>query len=78
MGGGLFPLVVGMALALAGCASAGGTAGIFDTGSVWYKHPTTDDVKECGGGFYPGVQIRGRAAGEPLLASATGRSRSAR
>jgi hypothetical protein len=33
-----------------GCASAGGTAGIFDVGSVWYKHPVTGDVKECGGG----------------------------
>jgi hypothetical protein len=33
---------------LGGCASAGGTAGIFDSGSVWYKHPTTADVKECG------------------------------
>ena len=41
-----------------GCASAGGTAGVLDTGSVWYKHPATGDVKECGGGFYPGVQIR--------------------
>ena len=46
------------AFVLAGCASAGGTAGIFDTGSVWYKHPTSGDVKECGGGFYRGVQIR--------------------
>jgi len=35
---------------LSACASAGGTAGIFDSGSVWYKHPTTGDVKECGGG----------------------------
>ena len=24
-----------------GCASAGGTAGIFDIGSVWYKHPVS-------------------------------------
>jgi hypothetical protein len=53
---------------LSGCASAGGTAGIFDSGSVWYKHPTTGDVKECGGGFYPGVQIRRRSCGEHLLA----------
>jgi hypothetical protein len=55
-------LVLGMHLltALSGCASAGGTAGIFDSGSVWYKHPTTGDVKECGGGVYPGVQ-RGSA-----------------
>jgi len=22
-------------------------------GTVWYEHPTTADVKECGGGFYP-------------------------
>lgn len=43
---------------LSGCASAGGTANIFDIGSVWYKQPTTGDVKECGGGYYPGVQIR--------------------
>jgi len=35
-----------------------GTAGILDMGSVRYKHPTAWDVKECGGGFYPGVQIR--------------------
>jgi hypothetical protein len=51
---------------LAGCASAGGTAGIFDTGSVWYKHPTTGDVKECGGGFYPGAQIRRYNCGKGL------------
>ena len=49
---------------MAGCASAGGTAGIFDIGSVWYKHPTTGDVKECGGGFYPGLQIRRQACHE--------------
>jgi hypothetical protein len=36
---------------ISGCASAGGTAGILDIGSVWYKHPTTGDVKECGDGF---------------------------
>ena len=53
----------------AGCASAGGTAGIFDVGSVWYKHPTTGDVKECGGGMYPGVQIRRRSCGEALISS---------
>jgi hypothetical protein len=53
---------------LGGCASAGGTAGIFDTGSVWYKHPTTGDVKECGGGFYPGVQIRRYNCGTALQA----------
>ena len=52
---------------LSGCASAGGTAGIFDSGSVWYKHPTTGDVKECGGGFYPGVQIRRRNCGNRYL-----------
>jgi hypothetical protein len=56
------------ALLTAACASAGGTAGIFDIGSVWYKHPTTADVKECGGGFYPGVQIRRHACGQALLA----------
>jgi hypothetical protein len=55
-------------LLIAGCASAGGTAGIFDIGSVWYKHPTTGDVKECGGGFYPGVQIRRHGCGKALLA----------
>jgi hypothetical protein len=60
-------LGVSVALALSGCASAGGTAGIFDSGSVWYKHPTTGDVKECGGGVYPGVQIRRRACGKALL-----------
>jgi hypothetical protein len=53
---------------LGGCASAGGTAGIFDSGSVWYKHPTTGDVKECGGGFYPGVQIRRYNCGKALQA----------
>jgi hypothetical protein len=53
---------------LSGCASAGGTAGIFDSGSVWYKHPASGDVKECGGGFYPGVQIRRYNCGKALLA----------
>lgn len=53
---------------LGGCASAGGTAGIFDSGSVWYKHATTGDVKECGGGFYPGVQIRRYNCGKGLQA----------
>jgi len=53
---------------LTGCASAGGTAGIFDSGSVWYKHSTTGDVKECGGGFYPGVQIRRYNCGKSLQA----------
>ncbi len=61
-------LAVGLALSLTGCASAGGTAGIFDIGSVWYKHPTTGDVKECGGGFYPGVQIRRHGCGKALIA----------
>jgi hypothetical protein len=61
-------LAVGLALSLTGCASAGGTAGIVDMGSVWYKHPTTGDVKECGGGFYPGVQIRRHACGKALIA----------
>ena len=60
-------LPLGLTLPLAGCASAGGTAGIFDTGSVWYKHPTTGDVKECGGGFYPGVQIRRQGCGKALV-----------
>ena len=55
------------AVLLGGCASAGGTAGVFDSGSVWYKHPATGDVKECGGGFYPGVQIRRRSCGKQLL-----------
>jgi hypothetical protein len=55
------------ALLMAGCASAGGTAGIFDIGTVWYKHPATGDVKECGGGFYPGVQIRRNACGKALI-----------
>jgi hypothetical protein len=53
---------------LGGCASAGGTAGIFDSGSVWYKHPRTGDVKECGGGFYPGVQIRRYNCGKAMQA----------
>src|SRR6266481_10164942 len=52
---------------LSGCASAGGTAGVLDFGSVWYKHPTTGRVKECGGGFYPGVQIRRQACGKALI-----------
>jgi hypothetical protein len=60
-------LIVSIAL-LGGCASAGSTAGIFDSGSVWYKHPVTSDVKECGGGFYPGVQIRRYNCGKRLLA----------
>lgn len=60
--------VLVLAVLLAGCASAGGTAGIFDIGSVWYKHPTTGDVKECGGGFYPGVQIRRHGCGKALIA----------
>jgi len=55
-------------LLLVGCASAGGTAGNFDIGSVWYKHPTTGEVKECGGGFYPGVQIRRYNCGKRRLA----------
>jgi hypothetical protein len=60
-------LSIASAALLSGCASAGGTAGIFDSGSVWYKHPTTADVKECGGGFYPGVQIRRYSCGKSLL-----------
>jgi len=56
-----------LGLLAAGCASAGGTAGIFDSGSVWYKHSTKGDVKECGGGVYPGVQIRRRACGKALI-----------
>ncbi len=60
-------LLVLLGLIVAGCASAGGTAGVFDSGSVWYKHPTTGDVKECGGGVYPGVQIRRRACGKALI-----------
>jgi hypothetical protein len=55
-------------LLIAGCASTGGTAGVLDFGSVWYKHPTTSDVKECGGGFYPGVQIRRQGCGKALIA----------
>jgi hypothetical protein len=55
-----------LSVLVAGCASAGGTAGIFDSGSVWYKHPTTADVKECGG-VYPGVQIRRRACGKAFI-----------
>ncbi len=47
------PTWLASAVLLGGCASAGGTAGVFDSGSVWYKHPTIGDVKECGGGFYP-------------------------
>jgi hypothetical protein len=65
--GSLLAPLVSVAL-LGGCGSAGGTAGIFDSGSVWYKHPTTADVKECGGGFYPGVQIRRYNRGKGLLA----------
>jgi len=52
---------------LGGCASAGGTAGIFDTGSVWYKHPTTENVKECSG-FSPGAQMRQDNCGQALQA----------
>jgi len=60
-------LLVSAAL-VSGCASAGGTAGSSDLGSVWYKHPVTGDVKECGGGFYPGVQIRCYNCGKRYLA----------
>jgi hypothetical protein len=60
--------LLGVAVALCGCASAGGTAGVLDIGSVWYKHPKTGDVKECGGGFYPGVQIRRYNCGKRYLA----------
>jgi hypothetical protein len=60
-------LLVSAAL-VSGCASAGGTAGSSDLGSVWYKHPVTGDVKECGGGFYPGVQIRRYNCGKRYLA----------
>lgn len=52
---------------LGGCASAGGTAVIFDTGSAWYKHPRFEDVKECPGGF-PGLQIRRYNCGKALQA----------
>ena len=62
-------LAAGLTLSLAGCASAGGTAGFFDIGSVWYKHPTTGDVRECGGGFYPGVQSRRRGCGRAWIAA---------
>jgi hypothetical protein len=41
--------------------------GVFDSGSVWYKHLGTGEVKECGGGVYPGVQIRRRACGKTLI-----------
>jgi hypothetical protein len=51
---------------LSGCASAGGTVGVFDISSAWYKHPTTGDVKECGGGFYPGVTNRRYNCGKSL------------
>jgi hypothetical protein len=61
-------MLVMAGLLAADCASAGGTAGIFDIGSVSYKHPTSGDVKECGGGFYPGVQIRRHGCGKALLA----------
>jgi hypothetical protein len=61
-------LVLSAAVFLCGCASAGGTAGVMDFSSVWYKHPTTGDVKECGGGFYPGVQIRRYNCGKRHLA----------
>ena len=54
---------------LGGCASAGGTAGVLNLGSVWYKHPATGDVKECGGGFYPGVQIRRYNCGKRYLSA---------
>lgn len=64
---GVVRFVVVLVFVTAGCASAGGTAGIFDVGSVWYKHPTTGDVKECGGGFYPGVQIRRHGCGKALM-----------
>jgi len=40
---------------------------VFDSGSVWYKHLGTGEVKECGGGVYPGVQIRRRACGKTLI-----------
>jgi hypothetical protein len=56
-----------VAVLLGGCASVGGTAGPFDIGSVWYKHPQTGVVRECGGGFYPGVQIRRYNCGERRL-----------
>jgi hypothetical protein len=40
---------------------------VFDSGSVWYKHLGTGEVKECGGGVYPGAQIRRRACGKTLI-----------
>lgn len=48
-------LVLVMAALLTGCGSAGGTAGPLDISSVWYKHPTTGDVKECGARVLPGL-----------------------
>ena len=48
----------GAVVVVGDCGSAGGAAGVLDMGSAWYKHPTTGDVKECGGRPYRGVQIR--------------------
>src|SRR5438094_1511588 len=50
---GAMPGVLTMTALLCGCASAGGTAGPFDIGRVWYKHPTTGTVLPCGGEFEP-------------------------
>src|SRR5713226_5549572 len=59
--------LLALTMLLTGCASAGGTRNIFSYGSAWYKHPTTGDVKECSGGFYPGVQIRRYGCGKGYL-----------
>jgi len=64
-------------LLIAGCASAGGTAGIFDIGSVWYKHPTTGDVSAVGAST-PGSRYAVMAAERHSSPSAIRRSRSAR
>jgi hypothetical protein len=59
--------LLALTMLLTGCASAGGTRNIFNYGSAWYKNPTTGDVKECGGGFYPGVNIRRYGCGKGYL-----------
>lgn len=60
-------IAVASALWLAGCASAGGTRNVFSLASAWYKHPSTGEVLECGGGAYPGVQIRRYNCGKRLI-----------
>jgi len=57
-------LVIGAAVALAGCASVGGTRGGADYRPAWYKHPTTGDVQKCDCGFYPGAQWSRYACGK--------------